>query len=124
MKHTKIEIIGNLLTVTIKGNLLASDVIAVVTKQYPNPVVKNVIWDFTEGTVAKITKQGFTEIAGATLQVMKSGARQGGKTAYVGLSDTDFGLMRMYSSMAEMAGIPINYSVFRTLDAAMVWIND
>ena len=41
---------------------------------------------------------------------------------YVGLADVEYGLLRMYSVIAEMAGVPIEYKVFRKLEEAHNWI--
>ena len=113
---------GDLLIVTVKGQLTAEDVISVINEYYPNGIVKNVIWDLTNGSLSLISKHGFRNIASAALTSLKDGARQGGKTVYVGLADVEYGLLRMYSVIAEMAGVPIEYKVFRKLEEAHNWI--
>jgi len=40
----------------------------------------------------------------------------------VGTNDPEYGLMRMYSVIAEMAGVTIKYNVFRTIDEAKNWL--
>jgi hypothetical protein len=118
-----IKTVGNLLIVSVSGKLDADEVITVINEYYPNGIVKNVIWDLTNGSLLLISQHGFRRIAKAAKESVEGGARQGGKTAYVGLADVEYGLLRMYSAIAEMTGIPINYFVFKTFEEARVWIN-
>ena len=115
---------GDLLIITVTGKLTAEDVISVINEYYPNGIVQDVIWNLTDGSMSLISKQGFQNIASAALTSLKGGARQGGKTVYVGLADVEYGLLRMYSAIAEMAGIPIEYRVFRTLEEARNWLGN
>jgi hypothetical protein len=46
------------------------------------------------------------------------------KTAYVGDQDLEYGLLRMYRSMAEMSGVTIPLQVFRTLQEARDWLHE
>ena len=114
---------GDLLIVSVSGKLIANEVIDVINEHYPNGIVKDVIWDLTSGSLLLISQDGFRNIAKAAKKSLENGARQGGKTAYVGLADVEFGLLRMYSAIAEMTGIPIKYFVFKTIEEARIWIN-
>lgn len=122
MATIDIKTVGSLLVVSVTGNLASKEIIAVVKEYYSNGVVKNVIWDLTNGSLESISTKGFKEIAGATLQTITDGVRQGGKTVFVGNSTTEFGLMRMYAVIAEIAGVSIKYTVFRTIEEAQQWI--
>lgn len=79
----KIQLSGQLLLVAAKGKLTTSEVIKIVTDFYPSGSAQDIIWDFTDGSLELIRMQGIREIAGATLTALKSGAREGGKKAYV-----------------------------------------
>jgi hypothetical protein len=113
---------GSLLVVSVNGDLTAREVISVVEEYYPGGAVKDVIWDLSNGSLASISTQGFKEIATATLKAVANGARSGGKTVFVGNNSAEFGLMRMYAVIAEIAGVSIQYTVFRTMEEALQWL--
>ncbi len=53
------------------------------------------------------------------------GPRFGGmRTAIVAPTDTTFGISRMYELLADAASSPIAVSVFRSRDAAEVWLQE
>lgn len=110
---------GNLLVIKVEGVLTATEVVEDVQAQYPAGT-QNVIWDLTQGTFDTIGKVGFSTIAKATHQALVGGSRKGGKTYFVGATMAEFGLLRMYSSMAEMSGVQIEYGVFKTLVEARI----
>jgi hypothetical protein len=114
----------SLLILSVTGKLSADEVIAIVREYYPNGIVKNVIWDLTSGSLLSISNEGFRAIAKAAKESVEGGFRQGGKTAYVGLADVEFGLLRMYSAIAEMANVPVQYHVFKTMEGARNWIDE
>lgn len=113
---------GTLLVVSVTGNISADEIVAVVTEHYPNGIVKDAIWDLTNGSLQSISRSGFQKIAKASFASVAGGARQGGKTAYVGSADVEFGLLRMYSAFAEMTGTHIKYNVFKSIEDAESWI--
>ncbi len=123
MAEIEVKIEGSLLIAAVTGELTADEVITVVERYYSNGTVMHVIWDLTNGSLSKISKDGFRDIAKATFKSLNSGARQGGKTVFVGTNDAEYGLMRMYSVIAELAGVPVKYSVFRTIKEARDWLN-
>ena len=113
---------GNLLIVTVSGDLTADEVIAVVKEYYPTNQVKDVIWDLTNGTMKSISFAGFHEMAITTKMVVSFGARKNGRTVFVGTTDEDYSVNKMYTVMAEVTGVPISYKVFRTIDEARNWM--
>lgn len=112
----------NLLIVTVSGSLTADEVIAVVNEYYSNGIVRDVIWDLTNGSLHSISHKGFKAIAKASKEAVACGARQDGKTVFIGDSDLKCGLLRMYSAIAEITGVPNKYDVIMTLDEARDWI--
>jgi hypothetical protein len=122
MLTIEIKITGDLLIVTVTGDLTAKDVIAVIEEYYPDGIVKDVVWDFSNGSMKALSNQGFKEIASATAKALASGARQGGRTVFVANRNSEFGLMRMYTAIAEMTGVSVKYTVFRTLAEALQWL--
>jgi len=113
---------GSLLIATVTGNITANELIAVVLEYYPNDMVKDVIWDLTNGSMKAISKDGFSEIAKTTKMVVAGGARRSGKTVFVGGVDREYVLSSIYKVIAEVTGVPIKYNVFMTLEEARNWL--
>ena len=113
---------GSLLIATVTGVLTAEEVMAVIIEYYPNSIVKDVIWDLTHCSLISIPQTDFQIIARVSKESVARGVREGGKTAFVVNSTVDYGLMRMYSSIAEAADIPVEYSMYRTLEEARSWL--
>jgi predicted metal-dependent TIM-barrel fold hydrolase len=113
---------GNLLIATVTGVLTAEEVMAVIKEYYPNRIVKNVIWDLTHCSLISIPKTDLQIIAKVSKESVARGARAGGKTAFVVNSTVDYGLMRMYSSIAEATYVPVEYSMYRTIEEARIWL--
>jgi hypothetical protein len=122
MVSTNIKVEGNLLIISVTGDLTANEVIAVVEEYYSNGIIKDVIWDLTLGTMQSITGDGFKSIAKATKKVLANGSRMGGKTVFVGNSIIEYDYFRMYTVVAEITGVDVNYNVFKTLEEAKNWI--
>jgi len=122
MATIDITIEGSLLIATVTGNITANELIAVVLEYYPNDMVKDVIWDLTNGSMKAISKDGFSEIAKTTKMVVAGGARRSGKTVFVGGVDREYVLSSIYKVIAEVTGVPIKYKVFMTLEEARNWL--
>jgi hypothetical protein len=119
---TSIKIEGSVLIITVTGSLSAEEIIAVKKNNYSAGNVAHVIWNLTNSSLSQISKSGFESIATATKTTLSDEYRQCCKTAYVASDTHDFGLLRMYSAIAEMVGITIDYNVFKTIDEAKNWI--
>jgi len=114
--------VGDLLMVFVSGELTAEEVIAVVDEYYTNGIVKDVIWDLTNGSIKSLSLEDFREIAEAAKDSVISGSRQGGKTVYIGNSDVEYDLLRMYTEIAETTGVTAKYSVVKTIEEVRDWI--
>ena len=123
MATINIVTVSNLLIVTVLGSLTADEVIAVVNEYYSNGIVKDVIWDLSNGSLHSISHEGFKTIAKAAKEAVACGARQNGKTVFIGDSDLKFGLLSIYSAITEITEVPIKYDVIKTLDEARDWID-
>ena len=118
--NTVIE--GNLLIVNVTGKLTADEAIAVIKEFYPSGLVKDVIWDLTNGTMGSISFGGFHEMARTAKMVISFGARMNGRTVFVGVTDEDHTVNKMYTVIAEVTGVPVTYKVCRTIDEARNWL--
>ena len=113
---------GSLLIVYVSGILTTEEVTSVFDRYYTNKVIKDVIWDLSIGSLVSISEDGYKAIAHAANHAISSGSRKGGKTAFVGLEDIEYGLLKMYSAIAIETGVPTKYHVFRTTEEAREWI--
>lgn len=113
---------GALLVIYASGILSSGEIIGIIDTYYANGIVKDVIWDISIGSLASISDEGYKAIAHAAHEALKNGARTGGRTAYVGHDDLEYGLLKMYTAIATTSGIPISYNVFRTIREAREWL--
>ena len=122
MASIEIKTEGDLLIVSVNGDLTAEEMITVVKEYYPLETVKNVIWDVSNGSMLSMPRNDFDEIAKVVKESVENGARQGGRTAFVKKEDLELGLVILYTIIAEMSGIPIKYHVFNSIEDARIWI--
>ena len=116
------QVEGTLLIVSVSGTLSANEIISVINEYYPNGIIKDVIWDITDGTLVSISQNDFKSIAKAAFDSVATRSRQVGITAYVGDAVVKYSLMRMYSIIAEQKGVRFEYIVFNTTTEARKWI--
>lgn len=105
---------------TVHGDLLAEEIIHAIQTEYASTPTGNILWDLTDSTIEHITVDGFRRVATVARALRTSGS--GAKTAYVGGEDLGYGLLRMYTALAEAAGIQVQYEVFRSLQEAYKWL--
>jgi len=110
------------LILTVVGDLTAEEVIYAIKNIYPASNSKYIIWDLTNASLSQMSRSDFEAIARTAKESVASGLRQPGKTTHVVTSTAEYGLFRMYTSIAEMTGVPVEYSVFRTFEEARQWI--
>ena len=112
----------SLLIVYVSGILTAEEVTLVFKKYYTNENIKDVIWDISLGSLGSITEDGYNVIARAANDAISGGSRKGGKTAFVGHDDIEYGLLKMYTAISIETGVPTKYHVVRTIGKARDWI--
>lgn len=117
---TRIE--GALLIIEVHGDMVCSEAISVILEHYAHDTVKDVVWDFTNGSILKTTDSEFRSIALAVKRTVDQGYRKGGRTVFVGNETVEYGLLRMYTAIAETMGVNISYNVFKTLEEAKCWL--
>lgn len=105
---------------TVEGVLSVSEIIATVKAFYPSNVKRHVLWDLTKADMSGITSTQFKELAFTVRQNLPEARR--GRTAFVSVSEIDFGLSRMYTIYAEDEGVPAQYEVFHNREDALKWL--
>lgn len=104
----------------VHGELAADEIIRAIQTEYADNPTTHILWDLSAGSLDHITIDGFRRVAAVAKRIRLTGPHA--KTAYVGGGDLGYGLLRMYTAVAEAAGIPVRYEVFRTRGEAMDWI--
>jgi len=122
MSSIDIKTEGSLLVLTVTGNVVTDHVVAIVNEYYSNGIVKDVIWDYTNGSLLSVSQTDFNRIIAAIINSLASGSRANGRTAYVGDRTVEFGILRMFTVSGETQGITIPYNVFRTIEEARRWL--
>lgn len=89
-------------------------------------ITKNVLWTGERGaSIAHMTRDDLQKIAGVYKRhADRLHLRQGGKTAVVAPSDIDYGLSRVTEALhtSGRPAPPYEFTVFRTEQAALAWI--
>jgi len=106
----------------VHGDMVCSEAISAVLEHYTDDTVKDVIWDFIDGSNLKMTDNDFKALALAAKRTVDQGYRKGGRTVFVGNKVVEYGLLGMYGIIAETMGINITYNAFKTLDEAKRWL--
>ena len=115
-----VEAENDLTVFTVEGELTANEIISYSSEFYDKEPTKLVLWNALKGSFKNISNKDFQRIA-KQMKVYTS-KRKGGKTAFVGVFDLDYGLRRMYEALAEIEQLPITYRTFRTVEEARQWL--
>lgn len=114
------EQICNIAVIKVFGKVSADEVIAAIQNNYYK-VKHHILWDLTCADLSAITSDDF--------KIILENARinrpyfTGGKTAYVSTTDSNYGMTRMFSILAEISGIPYSYKAFLTPEEAFTWLH-
>jgi hypothetical protein len=84
----------------------------------PTPLA---IVDLSSATLARIDAEGMRQLARRTAQLGKR-RRVRGKAAIVCRRDVDFGMARMFSTLASLEGHPVEFAVFPGPHSARAWL--
>ena len=114
---------GSTLILTVTGDLTAEEVIYAITNIYPVDNPKDIVWDLTNASLRLLSLSNFETIARVAKEsAATNGLRRRGKTTHVVDSAAEYGLFRMYTVIAEMTGVPFEYSVYKTIEEARRWL--
>jgi hypothetical protein len=107
-------------TVTVKGDVTASDVRNQIVSFLTAKPTQRVLWDIRQGSLAKLSSDGMREILDAGAPHAES--RRGGRTAILCAHPLDYGLSRMFEILATLYHLPFDIQVFRDEREAMHWV--
>jgi hypothetical protein len=122
MATVDIKYENDLLIVTITGNVTFNEMVDVILEHYKSTITMDVIWDLTNGSMRLISDIDLKKIATMAKKAVTGRSRQGSKTAFVGNSDGEHAILRLYTVIAEITGVPVKYNVFMTMEDARCWI--
>ncbi|MHC4563357.1 MAG: hypothetical protein ACYS8X_11355 [Planctomycetota bacterium] len=110
----------DLVTQTVIGEVTVDEILRRVMEMIARKPTSRVLWDFSTGSLAAISAEEFRRMAEEGRAVGE--LRAGGKTAVVVGKDVDFGLMRMFASLAEAKDIPVEFRSFHSMAEARRWL--
>jgi hypothetical protein len=112
-----------LVRITLEGRLDIRDVQTTITQFRALPLYQpgmDRLWDLRQATL-DITGEDVRQVVALLEQLPP--ATVVGKVAFVTASSVAYGLVRMLETYAELASLPSEAAVFRTLDEALAWLS-
>jgi len=107
---------------TITGEITTEEMMTTVMQFYKNQPSLNALWDYGKGTMTSLPiglmEEHLKEIKPIIVK------REGGKTAYVGSSDANYGTARMLQVHSEINQLPFQVMAFRSYEDAIKWIDE
>ncbi len=106
--------------VTVAGKVDVEQVLGQIVSFLRGEPTQLVLWDSREGSLAGLL--------GADLQLIVergtplADSRKGGRTAIVCSKEVDYGVSRMFQTLASLQNIPIEAQVFRSIQEARKWL--
>lgn len=119
MKEITTSFIDGIVVNKVHGDVNFHDVMVYISENSHLWLDKNVLWDFEDFEFSSMHPDDLT------LFIQKAGdlrkIRQGLKTALVASSDLGFGMLRMFSMMAEQT-FSFTFEAFRSYSDALNWL--
>ncbi len=118
MVSTVIDRTKGLVTHTGTGSLSVEEITKAFEARIENPDFRTgmkVLWDFSGATLSSLSTSGVRRLVG--LNTKHADARGGGMSAIVVSRDVDYGICRMFETLAQ--DLPWRTTVFRDLESAM-----
>jgi hypothetical protein len=105
---------------TVTGAVDTTTLRTFVTERVQSWADAPIIWDLAGAEVASVQAGDLASLAKLVAPV--TGLRAGKRSAIVGQSDLQFGMSKVFSSMAEVYDIKTELRIFRTVDEARAWL--
>ncbi|MBN2107697.1 MAG: hypothetical protein JW832_09735 [Deltaproteobacteria bacterium] len=113
---------GDLTVFTAAGELTYEEQLAALQEFYDGNPTANVLWDFRSIKGNRITTEELNKII--VFIKRRESKRPHGKTALVARTDLDFGLSRVSQAYADIHELPWQIRAFRSMDEALMWIEE
>ena len=109
---------GKITSFKVKGKPTVEELIEVIKTHFAK-AREGIIWDFREGQLSVISTQDILLLADHVTQYACHK-----KTAFVGSTDAQFGMLRLYEVYAKHLNVPPAMKTFRTMTDAITWLNE
>jgi hydroxylamine reductase (hybrid-cluster protein) len=106
----------------VTGEVTANEIIMQAVRYMAGKQTETAMWDFTQATRVKISMGEIRGIANSLKDITSDGKVR--KVALVGSKSVNIGLGKLFAAFAQMAGLPNDYKVFRSLSPAEQWLAD
>ena len=110
----------NLTIFRILGRVSPDEIINALKTFYLGETTSFTIWDFSEGTASKLSRNDIHELV--LFSKSLSDVRKEGKTAIVAPSSLEYGLGRMFEIFADIENLQFEINTFHTLGEAKDWL--
>lgn len=110
----------DLAVVTVIGDVSADQVKRQILSFLADKPTQRVLWDFQGGSLMNLSQEDMQQILAEGAELSEK--RRGGRTAIVCTQTVDFGLARMFESLASCYHLPFEIQVFKDRNAAMSWL--
>jgi hypothetical protein len=101
--------------------MTAADILEAIRSFFQIETTTNVLWDFCGFDASALTSDDLAVVINEAKQFAH--LRPGGRSAMIGPEDFQFGLGRMYATLAELKCHPVANGIFRRKEEAIVWLN-
>ena len=109
----------DLTTFIYMGETSFDEVFQAVKAYYEGSPSRYTLWDARDATLNHTAEQ-FHELN--TFMQNFTPKRPDGKTAYVVGNDESLGTMLLQKTLVEIAGLPVQFEVFRSMKEALQWL--
>lgn len=114
------RVIDGVTVKSVTGSPSLRQVLAAVESIYSDTVTSDVVWDFSEGSSARLSAEDLQRIV--LLVKRRAAARKGGRTAMIAPGDLEYGMGRMLEVFRDLAQIEFEFRVFRSAADASRWL--
>lgn len=120
MAEIKVIVGLNWTTFLVRGETRRGDIIGAIHAFFPKLVFADVIWDLSEADISSMSRADFEAIALAAK--VHTETRGHAKTVFVASNTETFALVCMYTGLAAMTELDVDYSAFTALEHAERWL--
>lgn len=113
----------SLLIFRVIGEPPVDDIVRAIENRFPEHMADNAIWDLTGANLSTLDLYSFAKIADAGQKVAQY-RRPGSRTAIVSNGTAERLLLKVYTSLSEMSGSPIDYKICSDRADGLDWVRE
>jgi len=112
---------AELSTFVAQGALSPDEILKAYSVVLNSSPTRLTLLDLSSASLAHISGDSMRELARRVAELGKK-RRKAGRTAIVCSRDVDFGMARMFSTLASLEGHPLKFAVFPGPNSARAWL--